>query len=175
MALTPALESKREQLAAALTARLGTIDAETPDPLEPTRARFHYAPTHVLRVDELDVKHLHSQHEAIYQVMPGDGFPDERTTGSFQNQMEVFVLAARRWQPNTQDPYGIQPPIRETIQNRLLRDIKIALYDDVTLGGLAINTEIKDENLNIQIQDSFPWAVVEARIVITYEHAKEAP
>lgn len=175
MALTPALEPKREQLAAALVARLAAINVETPDPLDPDRARFHYTPSHVLRVDELDVKHLRSQHEVIYQVMPGDGFPDERTSGSFQNQMEVFVLAARRWQPNTLDPYGIQPPIRETIQNRLLRDIKLALYDDVTLGGLAINTEVKDENLNIQIQDNFPWAVVEARVVITYEHAKEAP
>jgi hypothetical protein len=175
MALLPPPEPKREQISAAVAARLAAINATMPDPIDPTRALYHYTPSHVLRVDDLDVKHLRTQHEVVYQVMPGDGFPDERTSGSFQNQMEVFVLAARRWQPNTQDPYGIEPPIRETIQNRLLRDIKVALYEDVTLGNLAINTEIRDENLNLQIQDNVAWAAVEVRLVITYEHRQEEP
>lgn len=172
----PPPEAARELIAAQLRTVLAAINATT----EPTK--YWYTPTKVLRVDIHDVRYLRTKLpddtdvDLLYLLMPGDGFVEEETSGSLQKRSEWWLLVAKKWAPASQDPYHLEsnPPLKETIQSRLIRDVEVKLNENVTLGDRCFNCEVRDENL-ITIEDIGPWAAVELRILVTYHPLKTAP
>jgi hypothetical protein len=172
----PPVESRRERLAAEVASRLAAIDAT----LQPTT--YWYTPTKVLRVDIHDVRYLRSklpsggQVDVIYLLMPGDNFPKEETTHEFEMLAELWLLGAKRWQPESIDPWFLADHasdiniLKETVQNRLMQDVRTKLLQGIQLDGLISNLEITDESyLNID-ENPFPWAAVEMRLTARFSH-----
>mgnify|MGYP007083450416 CR=1 FL=1 len=161
-------ESKHEQVAVALQARLAAIVGDA-------GANYWYTPTHVLRVDDFLVDHLRHEHQLIVQIRPGLDRPVLRTSGTVRREMELYVLSCYRWQPNTQDPYSVSAPTRWTIQSRLARDVEKAVLSDVTFSGLTLYAHVEEVSRDFFIEDSFPWAPVELRLMVAYEHERRTP
>jgi hypothetical protein len=164
----PTVESRHERIVATIAAKLAAIVAG--QSATPTADAYWYTPTVVVRVEDLDVDNLRSQDDVVYQVLEGDEFPKERENLRFLCELEVFILAAKRWQPNTTQPYGMWTPYGATLRNRLTQDIGNCLESDVQLGGLCDNLEIRGEDRGIRIESSVRWASIELRIVVTYDH-----
>jgi hypothetical protein len=62
-----------------------------------------------------------------------------------------------------------------TVQDRLIRDVKVKLLEDITIGGLTHNLEITDVGRGLFIQENSPWAAVEFLIVAKYLAKVAAP
>lgn len=167
----PPPESLEERLEANLVTMLAEISAG---------ATYWYTVNKVLRVDDFVTENLKTAHagaplDVIHQVLAGDEFPHEGTTGEFQKKYGLYVLAAKLWKPSSSSPYTIVAPIRRTIQNRLKRDIERRLYQDVSLLGLAENCEIKEINRSVYVDDTVLWAAIELRLDVSYSHQKATP
>jgi hypothetical protein len=174
--MTPA-ESRDEQIAVELLRRVREISSSVDG-----GAKYWYTVTHAIRVDDFLIENLRPEaaYDLIYELAAGDVYVKEETTEELEVETEMFLLISKKWRPNTQNAWGIQPPIRWTIQNRLVRDFKVRLLEDVSLkmaGGeqLCTNLEVRDENRKFIVDQEHLWAQVELRLVATYTYLKDAP
>jgi hypothetical protein len=168
-------ESLVEQIAVGLTTKLASIDSAAEG-----GAKYHYKVEQVLPVDDFHTDYLKNDVETFHMLRPGDEFPGERPSKRFHDKVEFFVLALHNWRPNTTNPWTLQPPIRRTIQNRLVRDVKVALYEEISkappLGVAGVfNIEIPEVSRDIFIEEEHPWVPVEMRVLVSYEHRQNAP
>lgn len=173
---TPPDESVHEQVVATLVSKLAEISAVS----EPTV--FWYTPL-VLAVEELDPRYLRPSDDVVYQVLDGDSHPIEETTGSFDEEGEVYIVAAKKWKPTPYKawtPYIVYTPSNpspRTIRNRLVQDIQTKIYRDVTLDmeDVTLNVEVKDVSRDLRFEQGEMWVAVELRVVITYSFRKDNP
>jgi hypothetical protein len=126
-------ESLREQIAQAIEAQLKTIRRPTywHDVKDDNVSRY---------LHNLD-QALNSANKPLLEVLTGTGDTEHMTTNRRdQEEFEIIIIGY-----NASDD---QEMLR-TWNERLVRDVKIALYANVTLGGLArtvhITTTVTDE------------------------------
>lgn len=172
----PPPESRDEQIAVELVQRCLEIDAPADG-----GNKYHYTVTHAIRVEDFLVENLRPEpaYDLIYELRAGDVFTKEESTQELEVEAEFFLLISKKWRPNTLSSWGMTPPTRWTIQNRMVRDFKVRLLEDVslTVGGeqLCSNLEVRDENRYFIVEQGHLWAQVELRLVATYTYLKDAP
>jgi hypothetical protein len=172
----PPTESRDERIAEELRKRALEIQASAGG-----GNKYFYTVTHSIRVDDFLIDNLRQEpaYDLIYELAAGDVFTKEESTEELEVEAELFLLISKKWRPNTLSPWGIKPPIRWTIQNRLVRDFKVRLLEDVnlTVGAdqLCSNLEVKDENRKFIVEQGHLWAQVLLRLVATYTYLKDAP
>jgi len=91
----------------------------------------------------------------------------EHVAQSLDKTLELMILVATPFTPNTQNPYAQNAPIEQTIQTRLKHDLEKAVLADVTLGAQAINanTATVDWLFELGLDD---WAIVGTRMRVLY-------
>lgn len=160
------LESRHEQIAAALKATLAAIVADG--------ANYWYTPTQVQRTVIFEDAWLDSSLDYIILIRPGEERHVEAGTRTVDGYMEIFLLVLKRFTPATENPYTEDAPTRWTVVDRCTRDILKKLLVDVSLGDLAINLFgegcIVDRERFIE-----GWAVQETRFSIYYHYRMDAP
>lgn len=171
--MPPAVEPYHERIAEAIRTRLAGITAG---------ASYWYTPSKVLRTVVFDEGDLDVSHDLVILIAPGDethreaGTGDASSGGEMAVEAEIRLLAAKRYNPATENPYQEQAPTRWTIGNRLVRDVLKALLSDVTLGGLAQNIHAKGDGI-VADRARFiaGWALVELRLVVLYRYLAANP
>lgn len=151
-ALTTALE----------TAQTGTVYA--PDAVQPVL----FWP---------DEKALPVGLSTVYLVRPGreTGGPGPESCSVTEN-LEVFILAARRYTSPTDDPFKESPP-RWKVSADLVADVKEKLRKDEKLGGEAITALAGPAGGEVDVDHEryLPkWVCPELRIVIRHRYEKDA-
>lgn len=104
--------------------------------------------------------------EEVALVRPGDEALVEMTTGSYTSQLEVWILAARKYERPVPDIWRPEEPRRVTMQNRLAKDVEMAILKDINNCGTSDNTEIVDVGRAFWREG---WACVELRLVVTFD------
>ncbi len=138
-------------------------------------ANWWYTPDAVARVDRWDTKYLDmAKGEVIYLVRnTGDERPaDQDHWGSRSRELDVFVLVAKRDDRADVNPYIAKAPLSGTIRNRMIRDVEKKLYTDITRGGVALSTDVREPNRD---QAAAGWVVAEIPVTVTFVHTKAAP
>lgn len=161
------MASRARQIADKIKTELATIS---------TAAGYNYTPSVVVRVDDFDIKFLRKENPVTYMIRPQPRFPVQKVTGQIDRKIEIGILAAVLWQPNTTDPYFIQSKTQWDIQEELIEDVEKKLEGgDLTLGGLCYNLELLDWALNFDFEEGHLWAPVMATIAITYRRDRATP
>lgn len=158
------LDSVHEQIVECLKAKLVAIVAGDGDD-DPW-----YTPTAVARVSFFHVDWLESGYDVIYLLRAEDEMPGEVTSGAITRNAEFYILGAKRFQMPGTEPFNLDAPILQTIQNRLLRDLELMVWSDVQLASCLLtsveNLRITDVDRTIVVPG---WAVVQVRLECTYD------
>lgn len=118
-----------------------------------------------------DVEHV-QQGEGNCQALIRPGLEPiaEETTGSYEGQLEVWVLAIARYAPPSTSPYQQNPEQdQQSRQNELIEDFRKAIMSDVGLGGVAFNAEIRSVDRAPYIEG---WVAMEMLLVVSYSALK---
>lgn len=131
-------------------------------------AVYHYTPQGVARVDEFKIEYLRDEMETVYLIRPSLDTLLSRNTCLDYRQVEVFVLGARKWKETSVNPH-IETLPRSEVQSRLEEDIKTCVRQDYRLGGLSYDVQVPDVQYEFDVEGTFQWAVVEVRVLVSYE------
>jgi hypothetical protein len=123
---------------------------------------YSVTPTSVDYVEDFNVDKLPSSKQLVYWILDGDHKPHEQASKTFEYSDYLSIFAAFR----DPVPYG-SAPLRKTMRNLIIEDIHRAITKDVTLGGLARNTEVTEFSRDIRIDNTTGWTAVSAFVVIT--------
>lgn len=145
------VESRSELVGEALITRLRAITAGS---------KFWYTPEEVAWVEDFDMSRLPSSRQLVYWLLEGDDYPKVMTNLQEGSESEFFVLACYRWpvKATTLEP--------KTVRNRLAKDIRAKLREDVTLGVGAYSTEVTAVDRGFRIDNTVRWICVELKIRI---------
>lgn len=167
-------ESIHWQIAEALRAKLEAIS-------EDDGATYWYTPDRVVRVSQWDRILADTSLTQIYALRAAEETHGEQGTGSVstggsvQAAAEFYLLMLRRDESSTLNPFDEASPTREQIVDRMVRDFLRALWDDVTLGGLARNVIAGSLFVDRDVAIEGPWAVAEARFSVDYDYLARTP
>jgi hypothetical protein len=167
-------ESLPEQIVEAIRARLAAIVGDA-------GATFWYTPT-VRRVRAIESTCLDntfadpvSGKTTLYLLTPDDEEDLEEPAHTVEAVMFVDLVVAREID---KVDHPLKTPVEglpETIQNRLIRDAKKKLRQDVTLGGLVDNVEFRRTERSAEETFIAGWAVAAMRLQISYSYFQDAP
>lgn len=143
-----------ERLGEALKTRLLTIIEDG--------TLYSITPTSVDFVEDFNVDKLPSSKQLVYWILEGDHKPEEKASKTFELTDYLSIFAA--WREPV--PYG-SATARKTVRNLIIEDIHRAITKDVTLGGLARNTEVTEFSRDIRIDNTTGWTAISAFVVIT--------
>lgn len=118
-----------------------------------------------------DVEHV-QQGEGLCQALIRPGLEPiaEETTGTYEGQLEVWVLAIAKYAPPSTSPYQTNPEQdQQTRQNELVEDFRKAIMSEVSLGGVAFNAEIRSVDRAPYIEG---WVAMEMLLVVSYSAPK---
>lgn len=159
------LESVHEQIAECLLAKLQGIVAGSGDD-DP-----HYSTGGAARVSYFHVDWLNKAYDVIYLLRAEDEMPSEAVSGSVTRNAEFYILGAKQFQEPGIGPWNVDRPLLQTVQNRLVRDVELSIWNDVQLRSCLNPSSV--ENLRITDVDRtivIPgWAVVQIRLECTYD------
>lgn len=105
----------------------------------------------------------------IYVVSPGKTRVEDSTIGYKMDVMPFTISLARGFAAATENPFDPPTEDRLLVQNRLLQDCRLAIYEapsltrsqSYTLGGVVDMVHIREENR--AVEDTYfagePWAV----------------
>lgn len=168
-------ESIREQITVALLAKLEEIVGDD-------GANYWYTPDAVRRVEDITMACLDdtfadttSSKATIYVITADDEVDIEESTEDIDAIMNLDLLVARQID---QMDHPMKEPLtgsRGLIQNRLVRDAKKKLREDVSLAGLAHNVEIIRAEFSPEDVFAPGWAAVFMRLAIHYSYWKGTP
>lgn len=167
-------ESIHWQIVEAIRAKLAAIAGDG-------GATYWYTPTHVLRVSSWERMLADSSLEQILALRAQEETHGEEGTGSLstggsvRTRAELTLLMLRRDERDTTNPFEEASPTREQIVDRMVRDVLRALWDDVTLGGLAINVVAGSFIVDRDVAVEGKWAVAEARFAVDYDYLAKTP
>lgn len=124
-----------------------------------------------------DPKALDETLPTIYLIRPGRevGGPG-RESCSVDEDLEVFILAATRYQSLTDNPFRQDPP-RWRVSADLVADVKEKLRKDEKLGGEAITALAGPPGGQVDVDHEryLPkWVCPEIRIVVRHRYEKTA-
>lgn len=123
---------------------------------------YSITPTSVEFVEDFNVDKLPTSKQLVYWILEGDHKPEEKASKTFEFTDYLSIFAA--WRDPV--PYGATPP-RKKMRNLIIEDIHRAITKDVTLGGLARNTEVTEFSRDIRVDNTVGWTAVSAFVVIT--------
>lgn len=165
-------ESKGELAVAQLVDYLNEIEGDG-------GATYWLTPVAV-RADQVDLRLLDSSVEAVYAVTP-EGTEEQRATndgaGCIYRIRASFILTLlARLNQSTDDPFHADPPVRQTVQERMLADVRRKLRADPSLGGNSMDLVIADTEKNTRDTtiEAGAWALAFMRVVVTYHETKQA-
>lgn len=162
-------ESKHEQIAAALEARLRTIQSDG-------GTTYWYTPD-VLRCLEPTSAFLDPSRPVVLFLSPGSEDHREGESSSMMaSEAEFYITACAEWAPGTSSPWddAASGTSRWLVANRLTQDVLRALLATVTLGGLADNI-IRDSLIVDRARWIERWVVVELRFTVAYSYPAGTP
>ena len=128
-------EPIREQIGAAIQARLRTIAADN-------GTTYWYTPDRVFRVLEVDGSDLDDSFEYLLFLRADPDQVREGTTGTIEGSAPYTVWVAKkdaRSSKAAQTEEADGSPIAVTVIERCVADVRRVLLSEVTLGGLAWN------------------------------------
>lgn len=161
-------ESIHEQAMVAIKA---TVEAITAD----SGATYWYKPDVVERAATVeDMRLLNDRFDTIYILAPDEEVPPE-VPGKEVDERYTFDFLLARKHLNSDEPYSQDAPIRWTIQTRLSRDFKKALWADITLGGIVDNVNITRVSFRSEETHVEKWAVVIGQAEIVSLHSAATP
>lgn len=111
----------------------------------------------------------------IYLLVPDDEQDIEETTEDIDAIMNLDLVVARQIDQVDHPLKTASSGSRSKIQNRLARDAKKKLREDVTLGGLSHNVEIVRSEFGPEEVYAAGWAVVLMRLSILYSYWRTTP
>lgn len=127
-------------------------------------ANYSITPGEVKFVEDLNVDKLPSNKSAVIWILDGDVRPTEKARGAWEVEAYYSIFSAWR----NPVPYPSTTPSLSTVRTLMIEDIHRALTADVTLGGLARNTEITEFSRDIRIDNTTPWTGVSAFVVVRF-------
>lgn len=97
--------------------------------------------------------------------------------GIFAGEMEVFITAAIRHQPDDPNPITATTTNESTIVGKLYGDIEKALHTTYQRGGAGLLTTLTHDApvRDPDIEELEGWVVHEFRFIILYEYDQAAP
>jgi hypothetical protein len=125
---------------------------------------YSFTPSQVMFVEDMNVDKLPKSQTVVYWLLEDDHKAEEHASYTHEFKDYLTICAAL---------IGAQLPLigggaaRRTIRNCLIQDIHRALTKDVTLGGLARNTEVTEYARNVRIDNTTEWIAVAAFVVVT--------
>jgi hypothetical protein len=154
--------NSHETMMAALVARLAAIQT-------PTNGAV-YMPSVVKRVvfwprDD----YLKPEYDVVYLVRAGVEslkYADSQNTDA---DLEIFILAAKRFEAVDEDPFEEPSPSRSQIAADLKADIWQQLNLDTRLSGTAVDILQDTFVTNFDLYDPH-WVLVELRFVVRYRY-----
>jgi hypothetical protein len=161
-------ESISERIAAALQARLAGIVGDG-------GVTYWYTPDRVLRVPAFYGDCLTNTLSTIYSVSPDQEEDTYLSFSAVNTVVKLDLAAARAHRPHTEQPLSANTPIRWTVQNRLVQDLRKCLRGDKTLGGLAYDLRIPFVELSAEETYLEGWATVFLRLEVAYAHEDAQP
>lgn len=104
---------------------------------------------------------------------------EENPVQALDNMMDVHLVVATRYEPTSENIFE-QDPLEQTVQNRAIRDVLKAVFQDVTLGGTADpgggpadNAQVTDiDRVSHSVEG---WAVAELSLRVRYGPSAENP
>jgi hypothetical protein len=170
-------ESKAEQAIEALCEQLAAN-------MIADGAVYHYNAVRVLRYPTwqgIDLNQFVDDPEyplggdgALILVRPGMEVIAEEASGQLLCELDVYLVIAAVYQPTSEDG-SAEPVLEQTVQNRLVRDVLKAVFEDVSLGGAAdvYNARVSDVDRASHYVEG--WAIVELTLRIQYGPNRENP
>lgn len=112
----------------------------------------------------------------VYLIRPGEerGGPGPESC-TVQEQLEVFILAAHRYESPTDNPFLEEPP-RWQVSSDLVADVKEKLRQDEKLGGEAVTVFAGPSGGQMVVDHEryLPrWVCPEIRTIIRYRYSKD--
>lgn len=159
-------ESRHEQIILALKAALEGIVADG-------GVSYWYSPDAVLRWPVCDASCQDSSLDTIFVLSPSDVDDEQADSCSARALLRLDLTALHKFE-GIENPFQQEAPIRETVQNRLERDVKKLLRTDTTLGGLALDVRIPVTSYGPETYWQ-GWAGVILRLEIKYHYPKVLP
>jgi hypothetical protein len=169
--LDPSTKRKRT-ITSKLKAALQTMTLLVPNPAEPTRRLYWYAPTSVSVVmsDGVQLRALPGNEDAPLIIEVGEDRITENPARQRDRQTEYLVFAFQRWTREYDPP--VTDALMEDITAKLAEDIESALTVHWQLDSNAENLEPLD------FEPGFvdPWVYVICRALVSYSYpTPEAP
>jgi hypothetical protein len=122
-----------------------------------------------------DEKALDPTLTTIYLIRPGEERGGPGPTGcEVTENLEIFILAARRYTSASDDPFKEDPP-RWQVSADLVADVKEKLRQDEKLGSLAITVFAGPAGgqASVDHERYLPrWVVPELRTIVRYRYEK---
>lgn len=168
-------ESKAEQIFEAVRAELAAIQGDGGTTYWNTTSQSLAAAD--LTADCLDS--TVGDPATVYVVVPGvETRLPMALSGVRQGLLELDVIGAQAFTPETENPYTAPPPIRRTVQNRLARDIERALTQSAALlgsSGLALSVDVANVDRSAQNTYLSGWALVILGVHVLYQYVEALP
>jgi hypothetical protein len=119
------------------------------------------------------VDFLESAYDYVILVRSQDETLSEDVGGGTTHEAEFFLLAARRFQTTGTEPYNVDQPRRQDIEDEIADDIEKLFQRDVFLrggdpitGGTVVNARITHMDRTVFVEG---WAIVQARLAVQYD------
>lgn len=140
---------------------------------------FWFTPDRVVRVPAFHGAVLETGLTTIYSLSPVrvEETPENISLG-MRAMLTVDLAVATKFDPQTEDPFLQEAPIRWTVQTRLERDAKKRLRSDFTLLGNTgahrfTTIPVTDYASDLTYLES--WAVVFLRVQLHYRYLDATP
>lgn len=146
---------------------------------------YSYTPAAVVRAHAFTAEVLDpsvSGDRVIYCLIPGD--QQETRPGAFSrvrlSQLPVTVIAAKRFDGATDNPFSPPSPSRWEVQELLIRDAERALLNSDSLNGrgaspLAICLDVPERDRSTEETFVEGWALALLRVEVLYQYQDTAP
>jgi hypothetical protein len=166
-------ESKHEQIEEAIKSRLASIVGDS-------GVNWWFTPDRVIRYPAFTEQCLDTSLTTVYVLSPDEEEDAEASTGTaatgggIRAQARLDLVLATRYQ-GSEHPFQAEAPLRATLQNRMARDVKKKLREDITLGGgLARNLDFILTDRGAETHHP-GWAIVAMRLLVTYWYQALVP
>lgn len=135
---------------------------------------YSYSPSQkgVVPIDDFGETLLNAGKEMMYFVTEGIETDTPDSAYTWLAEFEVFVLAFRRYEPSTNDPFKLKGERRGSIQNKIIDDMRAALSP--LAEGTAVIDNFDFADWNVDVGEFRKYAYVELRAVVHFEWSKPA-
>jgi hypothetical protein len=161
-------ESKHEQIEESIIVRLASIVSDG-------GVNWWFTPDRVIRYPAWTEACLDPSLTTVYVLSPEEEVDTEAGTGlTVKAQARLDLLLCTQY-AGAENPFQVEPPSRGTLQNRMVRDVKKKLREDISLGGLTRNLDFVGTDRSAESTWEPKWAVVLVRLLATYSYQAPTP